>query len=126
MQALVKKLQMNEGTLGDSSALLSMELLNSLLMRFKMAMDEKLKQQKTLLRSFLIEKNLKFLCEQSANEIRELIQLVVFFNIPMNFLNETISLQNVNLLQFMFEMKKRQVQPLSADVLRNLYKLLLD
>lgn len=125
MNALVKKQQSGEVTAVDSSVLLSMELLNSLLIRFKAIMDSRLKEQKPLLRRFLVEKNINFLQEYCTVSVQELVQLVVFYNLPLNFLNETINLDNINLVQFMFEMKKRQsAEPLTADFLLNLWKLL--
>lgn len=125
MNALVKKQQAGEGISPDSSALLSMEMLNSLLIRFKVVMDERLKEQKSLLKRFLTEKNLNFLQDHCTASVQELMQLVVFFNLPMNFIDQSLNVDNVNIVQFMFEMKARQLaEPLPADFLFILWKLL--
>lgn len=125
MNALVNKQQTSEGTLSDNAALLSMEILNSLLMRYKMVMSKRLVEQKPLLRQFLIEKNLNFLQEHSTKSIQELMQLVIFFDLPLNFLNEPLDLSNVNLVQFMFEIKKRQfAESPSAEFISQLWNLL--
>lgn len=125
MNALVKKQQAGEGTTVDSSALLSLELLNSLLIRFKMVMDERFREQKPLIRSFLVEKNLNFLQKHCATKVQELVQLVVFYNLSLNFLSESLNLDNINLVQFMFEMKQRQIaEPATAEFLLFLWKSL--
>lgn len=90
-----------------------------------MVMSKRLVEQKPLLRQFLIEKNLNFLQEHSTKSIQELMQLVIFFDLPLNFLNEPLDLSNVNLVQFMFEIKKRQfAESPSAEFISQLWNLL--
>jgi hypothetical protein len=114
MNALAKKLET-----------LYTEILNSLLMRFKMIMDKRFKERKLLLQSFLVEKNLNFLQECCAVTIQEILQLVVFFDLPLNFLSEQLNFDNVNLIQFMFEIKKRQLaEPKGEDFFMNMWNLL--
>lgn len=121
MNALVKKLE----TSPPDVALLSTEILNSLLMRFKMVMDRRFKERKVLLRSFLVEKNLNFLQELCSVAIQELLQLVVFYDLPLNFLQESLNLDNINLIQFMYEIKKRQTsEPQGEDFILNMWNLL--
>lgn len=125
MNALVKKQQISEGSTVESGALLSNEVLNSLLVRFKMIMQQRMKDRKYLLRNFLVEKNLNFLQDYCAPSIQELVQLAVFFDLPLNFLPDPLNLTNVSLVQFMFEIKKRQIaNPPSTDFILNLWNLL--
>lgn len=124
MSSLVKKQQKIEGG-SDNTALLSMEILNSLLTRFKMIMDGKLKKRKPMLRNFLAEKNLNFLQERCVASIQELVQLVVFFDLPLNFFNELLNLENINIIQFMYELKNRFTNvELSADFMITLWNIL--
>lgn len=121
MKTLARKLE----TSPPDAALLSTEILNSLLMRFKMVMDKRYKERKLLLRNFLVEKNLNFLQELCTSTIQELLQLVVFYDLPLNFFSEPLNLDNVNLIQFMFEIKKRQTaEPQGEDFILNLWNLL--
>lgn len=121
MNAIVKKLE----TSPPEAALLSTEIINSLLMRFKIVMDRRFKERKLLLRSFLVETNLTFLQELCPAAIQELLQLVVHYDLPLNFLSEPLNLENVNLIQFMFEIKKRQIaDPQREDFILNLWNLL--
>lgn len=121
MNAIVKKLE----TSPPEAVLLSTEIINSLLMRFKIVMDRRFKERKLLLRSFLLEKNLTFLQELCPAAIQELLQLVVHYDLPLNFLSEPLNLENVNLIQFMFEIKKRQFgDPQREDFILNLWNLL--
>lgn len=123
MNALVKKQQ--DSMTGDNTALLSPEIVNSLLMRYKMLMEKSFKEQKHLLRSFLIDKNLNFIQECCTTSIQKLMQLVVYYDFPMNFLNVPLNLEKVNLLQFMFEIKKRQnVETLNTEFVMNLWNML--
>jgi hypothetical protein len=119
--AIVKKLENSS----PDAAILSTEILNSLLMRFRMAMDRQFNDRKLLLRNFLLEKNLNFLQELCPSVVHELLQLVVFFDLPLNFVKEPLNLDNVNLIQFMFGMKKRQgMEGQRDDFVLNLWKLL--
>lgn len=123
MNALVKKQQ--DSMTGDNTALLSPEIVNSLLIRYKMLMEKSFKEQKHLLRSFLIDKNLNFIQECCTTSIQKLMQLVVYYDFPMNFLNVPLNLEKVNLLQFMFEIKKRQnVETLNTEFVMNLWNML--
>lgn len=122
MSALVKKQQASET---DSTTLLSIEILNSLLMKFKMLMDKNVVQRKPLLRNFLLEKSLNFLQEFCAPAIQELMQLVIFYDLPMNFHSEQLNLENVNFIQFLAEIKERQgLETTSAEFILNLWRLL--
>lgn len=124
MNSLVRKQQKSEGG-SDNTALLSMEILNSLLTRFKLIMDGKLQERKPMLRSFLAEKNLNFLQDRCVASIQELVQLVVFFDLPMNFINEPLNLDNTNIIQFMFEIKNRfNTADISADFMITLWNVL--
>lgn len=124
MSSLVKKQQKIENG-SDNTALLSMEILNSLLTRFKMIMDGKLKKRKPMLRNFLAEKNLSFLQERCVASIQELVQLIVFFDLPLNFFNEPLNLSNINIIQFMYEIKNRFTNvELSADFMITLWNIL--
>lgn len=124
MQALVKSQQEHEKSFGDGAALLSIEILNSLLMRFRLVMEKRFKEQKKLLSSFLNEANLIFLQDSDANSIQELMQLVVFYELSSNFL-ESINTGEINLIQFMFELKQRQkLEPFNAEFVVNLWNLL--
>lgn len=122
MQVIMKNQQENEGSLVDSSALLSLEILNSLSMRFKMVMEKRLLENKSELGRFLIEKNLNFLQSFDLASIKELMQLVVFYGFSSNFL-ETLDVGNINLVQFIFELKKKQ-KSLNSDFILSLWKLL--
>lgn len=124
MNSLVKKQQKNEaGT--DNTALLSMEILNSLITRFKIVMEGKLKKRKPMLSSFLAEKNLNFLQDRCVASIQELVHLVVFFDLPLNFISEPLHLDNINIIQFMFEIKNRfDTADLSADFMITLWNIL--
>lgn len=125
MSELVKKKQATDNPQSDSSTLLSLEILDSLLKRFKMLMEEHLKLNKLLLRKFLMEENLSFLQDECVSTIQELFQLITFFDLPQNFMNEPLNLENVNFLQFMFEIKKKQAtESLDVDFAFNLWKLL--
>jgi hypothetical protein len=125
MNTLVKKQQFSESSPPENTSVLSMEVLKSLLMKFRMLMDEKLREHKLMLKSFLIESKTSFLQEHCPESIPELVRLAVFYDLPMNFLNEPLNLENVNLLQFMFEIKKRKVsQHLSSDFIVNLWNVL--
>lgn len=124
MQALVKNQQEHEVSTAENAALLSMEILNSLLMRFRIVTDKRLNEHKSLLKSFLTERSLNFLQNFDTSSIQELMQLVVFYGLSLNFL-ETINIGNINLIQFMFELKKRQkLEPLNAEFILSLWKLL--
>jgi hypothetical protein len=125
MKALVKKQQASDCIVAENTSVLSMEILKSLLMKFRLLMDERLQEQKLLLKSFLEENKLSFLQEQCAASIQELVKLVVFYDMRLNFLSEPLNLENVNLLQFMFEVKKRQAsQSSSSDFVANLWNVL--
>lgn len=121
ISAIMKKLENST----PEAAILSTEILNSLLMRCKMTMDKQFKERKLLLRNFLVEKNLNFLHELCPSVIQELLQLVVYYELPLNFINEPLNLENVNLIQFMFEMKKRKnLESQREDFILNLWNLL--
>ena len=125
MNALVKKQQKNDNTTSDNTALLSVEILNSLLIRFKMIMDERLKGCKAMLKNFLVEKNLNFLHECCASSVQDLVQLVVFFDLPLNYINEPLNLESINLIQFTFEIKNRlNVVDASSDFMIALWNIL--
>jgi hypothetical protein len=88
-------------------------------------MDKRLMEHKHMLQSFLLEKDLNFLQENCAASIQELMQLVIFFDLPLKFLSEPLSLDNVNLVQFMFELKKRQnFESLPTSFVLSLWNLL--
>lgn len=126
MNALVKKQQSHAVTSSDSSALLSQELLSSLLMRFEMEMEKRFKEQKLLLRTFLAESNLNYLQELCDSSVKELVQLVVFYDLPLNLFNNAIDFGSFNLFKFMFEIKNRQAEPSDVDFQMNLWSLLED
>ncbi|CRK87591.1 CLUMA_CG001388, isoform A [Clunio marinus] len=125
MNELIKKQQANNGA-SDSSSLLSLEILNSLLMRFKMLIDKKFFERKSSIRQFLMKKDLNFLQDSCFQSVNELMQLVIFYDLPLNYINETLDLSNINLFQFMFEIKKRQHDSTSTEFFLNLWKILKD
>ena len=123
MNALVKKQQVaTVGPTSDSNALLSSELLSSVLMRFDIEMEKQLQEKKLLLRTFLTEPSLHFLQEHCDSSIKELLQLVVFYDLSLNMFNNTINIGNLNLLKFMFEIKNRQAADIEFQM--NLWNLL--
>lgn len=125
MNALVKKQQSYVGTSSDSWALLSLELLNSLLMRFEMEMEKRFKVHKLPLRNFLVQPNLMFLHDYCESLVQELIQLVVFYDLSLNFFSNDIDVSSLNLFKFMFELKNRQNAALpDVDFQMNLWNLL--
>lgn len=102
-----------------------MELLSSLLMRFEMELEKRFREKKLLLKIFLTQLNLNFLQEYCESAIRELTQLVVFYDLPLNLLNTSIDLGNLNLFKFMLEVKNRKTaEPSDVDFQLNLWNLL--
>lgn len=119
------KLQTSQTMNNDITALISAEILSSLLQRFKMAIDEKLKSSKKLLRRVLVEKEVKFLQEYSLRDLRELVQLMIFYGVHLGFISEPLNLANVNIIQFMFEIKNR-ISAQDPDFAIDLWKILKD
>jgi len=126
MSVLVKKQLANASATTDSISILSIEILNSLLMRLKMLMSRRMKERKHVLRTFLAERNLNFVTDFCLSSLQELIQLVIYFGLSLNFLEEPLNLENVNLMQFMYELKKRQGVSLDPEFAINLWKLVKD
>ena len=72
-----------------------------------------------------MEKNLNFMQELCPRAVHDLLQLVVFFELPLHFIKEPLNLDKVNLIQFMFGMKKRQnLGTQREDFVLNLWNLL--
>lgn len=122
MASIVKR---QDVTPNDNVSLLSMEILNSLLLRCKKTMSTRMHERKFLMRKFLFESNLNFLQDFCLTSLQELIQLVVYFDLPLGLLAEPLSLENANLLQFMFEIKNRHSN-LNSEFILNLWKMLKD
>lgn len=121
MNGLVKKKQFYDRN-SDSTQLLSSELLGSLLNKFKIVMDEKLKKNSNHLKKFLGNKNLNYFQELQIDEIKNIIQLGCYFNLPFNNVNGNLLQNSSNVLQLMLDIKKHKVS--DNDLVTNLWNLL--
>lgn len=120
LNSLIKKRHFHENVVDNSSLLLAPELLNSLLIRLKMKLNEKLSQNKDLLKKILTEGNLTFLESLELSKVEELMQLANYTDFqPVRFNNE------MNLLKFIFEYKKHRINHQEIDFISNLWKTMM-
>lgn len=126
MQALVWN-RPTQVAMRNSVWILSVELLTSMLLKYGTVMDEKKEEMKLLLRQFVSEKSLDFLQEFCVDSLQQLGILIIYCNFPLNFIDKPLNLQNVNFIQFIYEMKNRDsLKPYQYDqeFLLNLWHLL--
>lgn len=126
MKALVWN-QPTQQVMQNSVWILSIELLTSMLLKYDTVLAERKEEMKFLLRNFLAETNLDFLQEFCLDVLHQLGMLIVYYNLPLNFVNKPLNLVNVNVVQFMYEMKNREIKlehNYDVDFLLNLWHLL--
>lgn len=121
MNGIVKKKLVYDKN-SDTTQLLSLELLGSLLNRFKLVMDEKYKKQNNHLRKFLLEKNLNYFQDLQVDEIQNVTQLSCYFNLPLNIFKETPIVSPANILQLMLDTKKHKLG--DNEFVMNMWNLL--
>lgn len=127
MKALVWNQPQSQTGMQNSVWILSIELLTSMLHKYDTVMGGKKEEMKFLLRNFLAEKNLDFLQEFCVDALQQLGMLIIFYNLPLNFINKPLNLENVNVVQFLYEMKNRDNlthHQYDHDFLLNLWHLL--
>jgi hypothetical protein len=121
MNGLVKKKQFYDKN-PDATQLLSSEILGSLLNKFKIVMDKKFKKNCNHLKKFSLIKNLKYFQELQIDEIKNIIQLGCYFNLPLNNVNESPIQNSSNILQLMLDTKKHKLS--DNDLVIYLWNLL--
>lgn len=127
MKALLWNQPQSQSGMQNSVWILSIELLTSMLHKYDTVMRGKKEEMKFLLRNFLAEKNLDFLQEFCVDALQQLGMLIIFYNFPLNFINKPLNLENVNVVQFLYEMKNRDNlthHQYDQDFLLNLWHLL--
>lgn len=127
IEALMKQLANSPNRKSKIENLVSIEIVNALLLKFTKVMDQRLSESKFQIKSFLFEKNLNFLQDFCLNSLNKLSDLLVFYNFPLNWFDETVNFENVSFMQFLFEMKQKfaaQKQPVDHQLLMSLWNLL--
>lgn len=120
--SIIKKRHFQEIISTDvNSLLLAPELLNSLLIRLKMKLDEKLKQHKDLLKKILSNGNFSVIETLDLKNVEEIMQILSYTDLPIHLLRE---FHQLNLLKFLFEYKKHRIHHQEIDFMSNLWKTL--
>ncbi|KAG5683225.1 hypothetical protein PVAND_012519 [Polypedilum vanderplanki] len=106
----------------SKSSLVSTEILNSLLMKIKSIINNRIEQQKYLLKKFLTQKSLDFLHQEAClPTIEQVLLFTNFFDLPFALFS-SLNSENINLLQFIVEYKKRH-STTDTEFLSNLWKI---
>jgi len=119
-----KSLQTGNATEQSSSSILSNEILRSLVAKAKVIINEKLSQQKHLIKQLLYAKDLNFLQDFCMSSITELMQLATFYDLSFNLFDDSLKIEQMSLLQLIVEFKKRDSQHKETEFIANLWKIL--
>lgn len=118
-----KSLQINP-VQDQSSCLLSHEILRSLLAKVNIILNERLVQQKHLVKQFFFSKDLDFLQDFCVQATNELMLFAIYYDLPLNLFGEALNIGGMNLLQFLVEFKKRDFKQKEPQFISNLWKIL--
>ena len=119
-----KSLQIGTAIEQSSTSLLSNEILRSLLAKAKVIMNEKLSQQKHLIKQLLPAKDSNFLQSFCLPSISELMQLATYYDLTFNLLDDSLKIEQMSLLHLIVEFKKRDTQHKDTEFIANLWKIL--
>jgi hypothetical protein len=125
LNCLMRKRHFEENLNGDpNSLLLSPELLNSLLVKIRMQLNDAISTHKELLKKLIHEQNLNFIEKLDMASAEQLLQLATYTDLPLNMSNDSQDISQMNLLQFVFEFKKHQLHHHETDFISNLWKIM--
>lgn len=108
----------------QSNSLVSVEIVRSLLTKTKMIMNEKMNEQKHVVKQLLFAKDLNFLQDFCMQSVSDLMLLATYYDLPLNIFNDSLNVAKLSMIQFIVEFKKRDFQHKETEFISSLWKML--